>query len=386
MPSLAEDVRSMGMGGTGVASANGDTAAIMNPALMTGGPLQAGWSFVGPSLVVEASDRHDIADTVDDMTDAYDELDLAIQMQDVSSSEAYKDAFLQELAELDNKPVTLKVNTELALTMPLGEMNLALGGRSTLDVTVIADYVSDDETLIENAIISGNADLLEDSASSVTGVGVVVSEAYVALAHGATWQDQQLSFSVAPKYQELQTIYYKSTAGSYDQDDLDADDYVASESGFNLDLGMAYYITPKVNAGLTLRNVLGGDYDTIAPGTISPRYAADEPLRYELNPKATVGVAYNGSMLTLAADLDLTEDSGFAGYDRAQFARLGAELNFWNWAAVRVGYRHDMNDVQENVVTAGLAFSPFNTFHFGLSSSYSENNTAGVGAEFKLTL
>jgi len=384
--SYAEDIRSLGMGGTGVASANGDTAAIMNPALMSGGPIQAGWSLVGPGINVEASDKFDIADTIDDMSDIFDDLEQTIENQNINEALANKNAFLSSLAEIDSKPVTLGGNTELAITIPVGSANIAIGGRSTIDVTLVTDYVATDAAIIDIAIAQGNPDILDATQSSVTGIGVLINEGYFALSKGFVVAERNFSASITPKYQEINTIYYKTTAGSFDSDDIEADDYITSDTGVNLDLGLAYYITPKVNAGLVIKNLLGGELDTLTPQEISPSFPAGDALTYELKPKATAGLAYNGTLLTLAADLDLTEDSSFSGFDGSQFARIGAELDLWHWAAIRVGYRYDLNDVRENVTTAGLALSPFNKLHFGISASVGGGNTYGAGAEFKLTL
>ena len=61
----------------------------------------------------------------------------------------------------------------------------------------------------------------------------------------------------------------------------------------------------------------------------------------------------------MAFDLDITENDPIAFEDATQYAALGAEFNVFRLLQLRAGYRANLAATDQDVVTAGIGFSPF---------------------------
>ncbi|MDB4430745.1 conjugal transfer protein TraF, partial [bacterium] len=85
------NARNSAMGGVGVASSNYDAAALYNPALLTRKATSDGISIILPAIGIEASDKEDVIEKLDDLVDIFDELDAAIDAVDAVAAESAKD-------------------------------------------------------------------------------------------------------------------------------------------------------------------------------------------------------------------------------------------------------------------------------------------------------
>ena len=84
--------------------------------------------------------------------------------------------------------------------------------------------------------------------------------------------------------------------------------------------------------------------------------------------------------LTLAADIDVVEIERFKGFnDESRFVNFGLEFDTLGWLQLRAGYQNDLEDTVEDLFSAGLGISPFNTVHIDLSGVYGEGDTYGGG-------
>jgi len=81
----------------------------------------------------------------------------------------------------------------------------------------------------------------------------------------------------------------------------------------------------------------------------------------------------------------MTPASGFASDEKRQYAGVGAELNAWSWAQLRAGYRADMRNNDNNVVTAGISISPFDVVHLDLTGMAGTDRTYGAVAQLAVT-
>ena len=100
----------------------------------------------------------------------------------------------------------------------------------------------------------------------------------------------------------------------------------------------------------------------------------------------TAGIAYQNSWITTALDIDLTSKDRFGMEgDETQFVRAGVELNGWDWAQLRLGYRYDNKGNVKNMATAGLGMSPFGVIHLDVMAMYYDENELGAGVELSFT-
>lgn len=144
-----------------------------------------------------------------------------------------------------------------------------------------------------------------------------------------------------------------------------------------MDIGFAAQLTPEWTLGLTGQNLVSRDVDTREINGLKDTF--------QIRPQATAGTSWSNGFITVATDVDLTPASGFASDEKAQYAGVGAELNAWDWAQLRAGYRADMRNSDNNVFTAGIGISPFNVVHLDLTGMAGTDRTYGAAAQLTFT-
>jgi len=100
----------------------------------------------------------------------------------------------------------------------------------------------------------------------------------------------------------------------------------------SLDVGLAYQVGSHFRAGFSIRDLVSHHYTTINGNTIRS------------TPKARLGLAYEDSFYTVAADYDLTNNSPIAFESSSRFFSLGAELRAYDAAKLRFGYLYNSAD------------------------------------------
>ena len=137
------------------------------------------------------------------------------------------------------------------------------------------------------------------------------------------------------------------------------------------------FLNPQV--GLTARNINGPKFDRPdLPAGTDPAIAANwRTDKYQLKPQLRAGAAINpAKWMTLAADLDITEnDTLLKGIKSRQFA-LGAEFNLVNKPKfnipLRIGYNTNLATSEMSpFYTAGIGF---NMIHFFVEISGAVSN------------
>jgi len=202
---------------------------------------------------------------------------------------------------------------------------------------------------------------------NVTGFGY--TEFGLTLAKKYTIYGESFSFGVTPKYQILQTYSDITDIADFEVEFEDAD---AEVTAFNFDLGMVW-MKNNFRAALAVKDVLKQEIQ-----------ATNET--YELNPQATLGLAYAAEYFTFGVDVDLTEQTRFVELDdNTQFARVGVEFNAWHWAQLRAGFEHDIQGTMEDSLTAGIGISPFGTVNLDVAGSYGSDNQVGASASLSFT-
>jgi hypothetical protein len=371
------NARIAGMGGVGVASSKYDTASSTNPALLTNYGEKDDIAIILPSVGLEASDKNDVIDAIDDIPDFYDDLEDAIDAGDTSSANDFKDKIISRLIDVDGSPITVDAGVGLSVSIPNDFVAIAVSASGNAELAGVINFDANDESVINSAIFNEDSDELENIDSGVIAIGAVVQELSVSFAKEFEAYNYKYSIGISPKYQSVETFLYQELVSDADQDDFDSNQFTTDDSNFNIDIGAALFLNDNVTIGLNIRDLISQEYDTTNFTGISDTY--------ELNPLVTTGIAYDTEMFTIAFDIDLTKTEGYSLIDDSQMARIGAEFDAWGWAQIRLGYRHDIKDTRDDVATIGLAFSPFNVFHIGLTASAGENETYGAGIELKAT-
>ena len=118
---------------------------------------------------------------------------------------------------------------------------------------------------------------------------------------------------------------------------------------------------------------------------------------YTLEPQVTLGTSYKWGMVSLSADLDLTEQEIFGVSmtdedtyqelnDTTQAFGVGMEFDLWEWAQMQVGYRKDLQGYYDDIYTVGLGLSPYDVVSISLAGFYGKNDTYGASLQIGLKL
>jgi len=131
-----------------------------------------------------------------------------------------------------------------------------------------------------------------------------------------------------------------------------------------------------------IKNIIPHTYGfkSIAPGAASgsTQFTTGE---LNLKPQARVGASHTNSWSTVAMDLDLTSNAPAGLEKKSQYVSLGAELNAWDWAQLRLGYRANIKDSNRNVPSLGIGLSPFGVMHLDVAVAKSSKE---IGASARL--
>lgn len=387
-PQPFHSARAFAMGGTGVAVAHPSAAPSVNPALMAGNHHDWADDFglMFPSVHVRAADEEEVGDQVDDIQDTIDNLDRAINANNVADAQARAGELRDQLQAFDRDTVRANAGLGVALAFPGKRLSVGVFADGTLTATARGEYDEDDDALlqdIENGILTpGATDNLESRgkvlAASVAEFGISFARD-LELANG-----QHLQLGISPKYVSLHTFQYTATVDDFDEDDFDNSDYETEKSGFNLDLGAAYSFGDHQQWTLaaSARNLIPMELDSARS-----QPAVEQQRTLKLDPMVTVGVAHKGNFHVVTAEVELTEKEAFGFEDDTQWAAIGAEFDAFRYAQLRVGVRHNLASNDDNAgieektqYTAGLGLNLMGV-RLDLGALYSD---ADVGAALEL--
>mgnify|MGYP004706820075 FL=1 len=371
------EARNDAMGGTGVASSGYTAAALANPALMTRHDASDDVGIILPSVGAQISDPDNLRDGLDRVKDNWNRLNDAAGNGNSAERSAALKKSLQDVSG-DSGHASAGVSAVIAIpneTLPFALVVKGWGQAKARAVVTDHDLAYLDAA--QTGIFSPTQDDLNQLTSRAEGVAALVSEYGLAMAHQFTLAGAPVSVGLTPKLQRVDTWNYNVAINNYSTSDFHSGEWKRSESGGNVDIGLAAQLTPEWTVGLTGQNLVARNVDTREVNGLKDTF--------QIRPQATAGTSWSNGFITLATDIDLTPASGFASDEKAQYAGVGAELNAWDWAQLRAGYRADMRNSENNVFTAGIGISPFNVVHLDLTGMAGTDRTYGAAAQLTFT-
>lgn len=224
--------------------------------------------------------------------------------------------------------------------------------------------------------------------SSIEFVGANISEVGVSVARQVVIRGQEVAVGVTPKVQSI-NIFEKTIGldnATSEQANFEADplgyfmESTTNTFRANLDIGAAktwdYY--GRVRAGVALKDII--------PWNLESKSGTELIIR----PKLRVGAAHETRFTKVALDLDITENKPLKYGVPTRYLGIGGELNAFNWAALRAGYRTNLSLENSGVLSAGIGLTPFGTGldisgWFKPSSEWSEMiQDAGATVQFSV--
>ncbi|AJQ97237.1 conjugal transfer protein TraF [Gynuella sunshinyii] len=194
----------------------------------------------------------------------------------------------------------------------------------------------------------------DDFKSSVDLVGVWITELSLAMGRDFKIAEEEFSAGAAIKMQQI-TVFEKNVIYSEIENDAsNAVDEAINENQkeyfrFNADLGVvkSFDYKGQITAGAVIKNIVPWDLESASGQTI------------KLRPQVRIGAAHQTRFTTLVADLDVTENKPMDIGVATRYLSLGAELNAYDWAAFRIGYKNNLSESDSSAVSLGLGLTPF---------------------------
>jgi len=388
----------MAMGGAGVAVGGADAAPLFNPALLSVTKEEDDFAIILPTIGVRISDPETLRDSVDafDAGNYINNLQTAINNLNSSTTPAnaaivgsrLTDVSTQ-LVTLSNKPITAEVGLATVVAIPSKKFGAAFYANGTVTAGGLFQY--NDKTTLDNLANDANlcsADVVLNAASCNTlkafntntltsGIhfkGVQLVEAGFALSREFQIREHGVSFGITPKIVKAQLFDTVVKVNDTNRSDISISDNSKEYTFANFDLGVAKNYSNGWRSGFVIKNVI--------PQTLDFKSVPGAPVEsLKLMPQARIGVSHATTWSTVALDLDLTRNDPAGFENHTQYIALGGELNAWDWAQLRAGYRVDMVDSARSVASVGLGLAPFGVVHIDLAVA---GNATDIGASFQL--
>lgn len=375
------DARNDAMGGTGVASSLYGSAVLANPALMTRAKPDDNVSIIFPSAGVQVTDKDDLINKVDDITATVDRYRSVLgnftpadYFRGYPELRAASGDVANRLSDLRGDKANGSAGVAVAVTVPNETLPFAFITKAYGTAHVRANVEQGDIDYLRgvaNGTILPRQGDQNNLRSSANGLAALVTDYGVAVAHEFTIAGQPVSVGVTPKVQKTWLYNYTASIYNYDKNDINNSQYRSTDTGFNVDAGLATPFAENWTLGVTGQNLVSRDLQT--------REVNGYRDTYQIRPLVTTGLAWDKGPFTVTGDVDLTETKRFKSQGSSQYAAVGAEYRVLDWLQLRAGYRADMRSNDENVATAGFGLSPFNkAVHLDLAGSVGANNTWGA--------
>ena len=338
------EARSLAMGNTSVATSDIATAALTNPARLAAQKPEEDFSLLLPSIGIFLDDSDGLTDLVDQFQD---NLPGCQTSGDIMGAECT--AAINSLNSVAGRAISPQLAGSIALGVSGDTFSFAVIAKT--DVLFAGGL---DPTTIDVSSVAALQDL---NNNQLALFGVQTSEIGVAVATTVTVAGLDIAVGVTPKVVQVESLVYRESiaSSSTDADDLLDEDSVNDLGNFTtIDAGIVIGLTENIQLGVLAKNLLTDEFSDPNDPFSTVLLEFDTQLR--------AGIAYNGDILTLGVDLDLTENtiiSSNFGDTKTQFLSAGIEFDAFEIAQLRVGMQQNIasgaND--DVLLTAGVGLS-----------------------------
>ncbi len=357
--------RSLGMGGVSVATADLATASWANPAMLTNQRPDDDFSLL-VGLGVFVRDNDDLLIDIDDFQAADSAREAAKGSGDVISEAGALLDMAAIVNRIEGKAVAPEATGVAAVGIAFDSFAMSFSARADV---IAAGVVTDlscapltdptcDPVRLESEITSPDFNILNLEGLYATELGVSIAKDFQVF-------ERKVSIGIKPKIVDLTSFTYRESILTADAglDSINKEDVEKDLGTFaTVDLGMAADISDSFRLALTARNLITDDFN-VDLGTIN-----GTPVNAVLNfdTEVRIGAAYHSSIVTVALDYDVTENSPLLAnpaFDtlKTQYVALGAEFNALDYMQLRIGAAKNIasgisDGAKDPTYTVGLGF------------------------------
>ncbi len=359
------DPRTMAMGGTGVSSGDTGNAALINPALLASNRDEDDFSL----LIIAGGGAQDEDELITELQDLQDddlieEFELAVDNYQINPTSANAtnvqntgNELVESLVDLGGRPLGVGVDAGIVLGVPMFDFGFSVFGTTRVQGVGVLNIAQADVTAIQDRItaVTSTPPLpITDPTFVSSGefVGAIVTEVGVALAKEVVISDFDFAVGVAPKLVSVETFH---TGSQLEDAEFELDENTADDSSVNLDIGVIKDFGMGLRVGLVGRNLIEEEYET------SPN-AGFTPLELTIESQWQLGASWTTDLYIITADVDLVETDSAGLFDgEAQFLSFGGEFDLLDLAQIRAGYRTNLSESDQTLLTVGFGVTFFGT-------------------------
>ncbi len=352
------------------------SSSLSNPALLTqyDSTNDVFFSF---NLAGMGSDQYDVIDGAEAIANNLDNLahDVNLQQTDPDNLHAQADVIINELERIDNKIVNVRNGINFQLIIPTRLLTFGLFTNQYGRIGGLTNYNEDDKELLAQAIEQQSLDL-DELQSTANGIGYSVAEAGIMAGYQIIDNmNYEISIGTKVKYQRIDLFYNQLNISDFDDNEFELtnDKYLTDKKAANIDLGLylAWGNNHQWQAALVTNNLLSQEV-----------HHREQDLIFKLETTTAIGFSYQNDWVTLSTDIDLIDREHFISLKPSKYASIGAEFSFNEKTQFRLGLRSDLNDVDGDIYTFGLGFSPWDILTFDLAAFAGNNDTIGAAIQF----
>ncbi len=250
----------------------------------------------------------------------------------------------------------------------LGMAPITVFYKSYIDAIGLADISPLDIATLQNTTVVTSQTIYELEPQK--GIAAGVTELGVALSFPLSIVNMPIAVSISPKFQRIDGYNYGVRANHFGSGTFD-DKPQNDETKMNLDLGLAMQLTDNIVMGVSGRDLISHDIDSID--------YFERPFSYHIDVLYSAAIAFESDSYSLTTNIDLNSNKDFIGETYRQYLYVGGELRPVNWLALRLNYRHNFRDRAEDIYSFGTGFTIGNNFNFDVTGVLgSGDNLGGV--------
>ncbi len=368
--SIASEIyngRISAMGGAGYVTAKYSDGLLYNPSLAADYGKDDDFALAF-NMGVLIDDSDELVDGMNNLVDYTDYLRGIQDYQDLSQTNI--DKLKRLMGKVDGDTAQVSFGGSLVAAIPNSLVSMALVAKVSGQVALTPNIDANDYNLINNSLNTPFSP--DDLQSSTTGTGVAIGEFGIALAKEFTLSESaKLLVGITPKRQEVKTIVYEAQVATYNEDNIDGDQYTVTTNTTNFDAGLTY-ITGDLRYGLSINNFSDKTFKTID----------GESVDVKRRMTAAIGYSKDWIKTELAMDLNATPAFGLNGDTKLLHA--GLELAPISWLQLRAGLQRDMENTLPDTYSFGLGLSPFDVVNIDLAYLTGDKNTEGAAIQLGL--
>ena len=311
------DARSVAMGNVSVATGGITTAALSNPGMLAVNESDDKVALLFPAIGVQAIDDGNVIDLMDEFQDL-----------EAAPSAANLQRQADILNELDGASVIAAVIPNAAVVFSGDDLTWGVTFRADAMVSGGLINVTDVSPLGPNP----NAD--------VQALGILVTEIGFPLGKDFNISGLQVSFGITPRFVQVDAVEYEVSVETADIADV-TDELEQDLGSFTtVDAGITLNLMDTLRVGLVAKNLIEETKTT--SGLTSTGATTFGPREINFDTHLRAGAAIDLGMVTLAADMDLTERKPVLTENPSKSLSVGAEIDAFNTVQIRAGYQTNL--------------------------------------------